>query len=125
MNKKLLLLFVVMAGVLLIRPRSESALSTEQARAYLRAGAVVVDVRTPEEYAAGHLPGSVNIPLDIVKSGISHQVANKSGVVLLHCRSGRRSGIAERELRSIGYTNAFNIGSYQQAEKVVSVESSH
>jgi len=37
----------------------------------------------------------------------------------LHCRSGRRSAAAEKELRSIGYTNAFNIGSYQQAEKLV------
>ena len=37
----------------------------------------------------------------------------------IHCRSGRRSGLAEQQLRSLGYTNAFNIGSYEQAEEVV------
>jgi len=110
----------MIAGVFLFRSRSESALSTNQAQEYLEAGAVLIDVRTPAEHAARSLPEAINIPLDGVQSSISNHVADKSTVVLLHCRSGRRSRIAEKELRAIGYTNAFNIGSYQQAEKIVS-----
>ncbi len=120
MNKKLFLILAMIAGVFLFRSRSESALSTNQAQEYLEAGAVLIDVRTPAEHAARSLPEAINIPLDGVQSSISNHVADKSTVVLLHCRSGRRSRIAEKELRAIGYTNAFNIGSYQQAEKIVS-----
>ncbi len=120
MNKRLVLLGAVVAGVVLLAMRGQSTLPPEQARAYLKAGAVLVDVRTPEEFAAQSLPGALNIPLDRVQSDIANLVADKSTVVLLHCRTGRRSGIAEKELRALGYTNAFNIGSYQQAQTVTS-----
>lgn len=94
-------------------------LPADAARKYLGDGAVVVDVRTPEEFANQRLPGVVNIPLDTLESGIREQVPDKSRVVLLHCRSGRRSGIAETQLRELGYTNAFNIGGYEEAKKIV------
>lgn len=119
MNKKLLLLFVVLAGASLLALRSEPALSAEKAREQLKAGAVLVDVRSIEEFAAKKLPGAVNIPVESIMTGITNCATNKSQVILLHCRSGRRSGIAETELRSLGYTNAFNIGSFEQAEKIV------
>jgi len=100
--------------------QSENApTTTEAARAQLKAGAMLVDVRTPEEFAAQPLSGALNIPVDTIKDAISNSVTNKSLVILLHCRSGRRSAIAETELRSLGYTNAFNIGSFEQAEKIV------
>jgi len=98
---------------------AKAGLPVEEAREKLRAGAVVVDVRTPEEFKAKSLPGVINIPLDSIQTGITNCATNKSQVILLHCRSGRRSGIAEKELRSLGYTNTFNIGSFEQAEKVV------
>jgi len=118
MNWKLLLLVIIAGGVVWAL-RGEAALSAEKAREYLKAGALLVDVRTPEEFKSGCLPGAVNLPVDTIKTGITNQVTDKSRVVLLHCRSGRRSAVAEKELRSIGYTNAFNIGSYKQAEKLV------
>ncbi len=79
----------------------------------------MVDVRTVAEYNAGHLTNTINIPLDQVEKELPRRVTDKSKVVLVHCRSGRRSGIAEKELRALGYTNVFNIGSYGQAEEVV------
>jgi phage shock protein E len=120
MNKRLVLLGAVVTGVVLLAMRGKSTLAPEQARARLEAGAVLVDVRTPEEFADKHLPGAVNIPLDRVRSDITKHVPDKSTVVLLHCRTGRRSGNAEKELRAMGYTNAFNIGSYQQAQTIAS-----
>jgi len=99
--------------------KADGALSQAEARKKLEAGALVIDVRTAGEFQSRSLPGVINIPLDAIQTGITNYVTNKSRMVLLHCRTGRRSGIAEKELRSLGYTNVWNIGSFEQAEKVV------
>lgn len=118
MNWKLIL-FVTVAAVAVITLRGQTTLPTVDARKKLQAGALLVDVRTPSEFAAQKLPGAINIPVDVIKTGITNQVLDKSKVVLLHCWSGRRSAAAEKELRAFGYTNAFNIGSFEQAKKIV------
>jgi len=105
-----------------LRSGASGTLPLESAREQLKQGALLVDVRTVAEYNAGHLTNAVNIPLDQVEKELPRRVKDKSKVVLVHCRSGRRSGIAEKELRALGYTNVFNIGSYEQAEKVVKGE---
>jgi len=96
--------------------------SVGAAREHLKNGALLVDVRSVQEFNAGHLNNAVNIPLDELKRVLPSRVPDKSQTLLLHCRSGRRSGIAEQQLRVMGYTNAINIGSYQRAEKIVSGE---
>ena len=108
-------------GWVLLSARAE--LSTEEARQKLQSGALLIDVRTPAEFGSRSLPGAINVPVDAIQSGITNHVTNKSQAVLLHCRSGRRSAIAEKELRTLGYTNVFNIGSFERAEKVVSAGS--
>ena len=80
---------------------------------------MVLDVRTPEEFRAGHLRGAVNIPLDELQDEVRRRVPDRSQVVLLHCLAGTRSGIARRMLRGMGYTNAFNLGSYGRARRIV------
>jgi len=114
-----LVLVVALAGLVVQMLRAGDALPEKEAREKLQAGAVVIDVRTPEEFKGKSLPGVINVPLNTIQAGITNYVTNKSQVVLLHCRTGRRSGVAESELRSLGYTNAFNIGSFEQAEKVL------
>ena len=71
--------------------------------------AVLLDVRTKEEYAERKIEGSVNLPLDEIQR-ITDVVPDKSTPVFLHCRSGKRSGRAQKILTSMGYTNAVNIG---------------
>jgi rhodanese-related sulfurtransferase len=61
----------------------------------------VLDVRSPEEFAAGHVPGAVNIPHDQVASRLAEIPKNKE--VVLYCRSGRRSGLAAEALEANGY----------------------
>jgi len=78
-----------------------------------------VDVRTVEEFKAKSLTNVINVPLAEVKTKIPTMVTIKSQIVLLHCRSGRRSGIAVGQLQTLGYTNVFNIGSFEQAEKIL------
>ena len=72
-------------------------------------GAVLIDVRTEEEYAERKIEGSINLPLDEITK-ITSVVPDKNTPVFLHCRSGKRSGRAQKILASMGYTKAVNIG---------------
>ena len=111
--------FAAAALVAVFRFNANAELSEADARAQLKRGALVVDVRTVKEFNTKHLANVVNLPLAELKEKFSTVVTNKSDVVLLHCASGQRSRTAERELRALGYTNVFNIGSYSKAEKIL------
>ena len=97
-----------------------NSVTEETARDYLRKGAKVIDVRTTQEYAERHLPAAVNIPLNELKERIGSVAPDKETVLLLHCRSGGRSGVGTQTLKGMGYKNVFNLGSYDRAEKIVS-----
>lgn len=72
-------------------------------------GAVLLDVRTPEEYAAGHIGGSRNIPLDALR-GITDVIRDKETPIFVYCLSGARSRQAEALLVNMGFTRVKNIG---------------
>lgn len=76
-----------------------------------------IDVRTAEEYRAGHLEGAVHIPFDEIEQKITAIGADKTQDIQLYCRSGRRSGIALETLRSMGYNNVTNAGAYEQLKQ--------
>ncbi len=78
------------------------------ARALAAAGARVVDVRTPQEFASGHVPGAINIPYDELP-GRAAEIGPPATRVVLYCRSGRRSGIAAEALEKAGYTNVYDL----------------
>jgi phage shock protein E len=73
------------------------------------AGAVLLDVRTKEEYQNGHIEGSVNIPLDSINT-LPRKFPNKNTALFVYCHSGARSEQAVRYLRQMGYNNVKNIG---------------
>lgn len=73
------------------------------------AGAVLVDVRTPEEYRDGHVPGSINVPLQQIED-IELEVAEKNTPLYVYCRSGARSRQAAALLKEMGYEDVHNIG---------------
>lgn len=72
-------------------------------------GAVLVDVRQEDEYASGHIPGSINIPSDRI-DGATAEIPDKSTPVFVYCLSGARSAGAASWLRRAGYTTVYNIG---------------
>lgn len=80
-------------------------------------GAFLVDVRTPQEYAEGHVKGSVNIPLDKVASNLK-KFDGKNQIVVF-CRSGNRSGQAKAILNQNGYTNVANGGTWYEVNEMV------
>ena len=72
-------------------------------------GAVLLDVRTPQEYREGHIPGSQNVPLQQLDK-VEEVTENKDTVLYVYCRSGARSRQAVSLLKHMGYTNVHNIG---------------
>jgi len=72
-------------------------------------GAVLLDVRTPQEYGEGHIPGSVNIPLQTLDK-IGEVADSKDTELFVYCYSGARSRQAAAHLQRMGYTNVNNIG---------------
>ncbi len=107
----LLLVLVVM--------KRRGRIAAPKAEELLRNGAMLVDVRSVAEFRGGHLAGAVNVPLDELDERFPKLVADKGRVILLHCQSGMRSGMAQRKLRALGYAEAWNLGSYGQAAAVV------
>jgi len=71
--------------------------------------AVLLDVRTPQEYREGHIPGSKNVPLQTIDK-VTSIVENKDTALYVYCHSGARSRQATAMLQHIGYTNVQNIG---------------
>jgi rhodanese-related sulfurtransferase len=93
-------------------PSPPAAASQEQidgatAHALVRDGAALVDVRGPDEYAAGHIEGAINVPAQDVAS---HDFGGTSKPIVLYCARGHRSQQAGEVLRSHGYTRVFVLG---------------
>ncbi len=107
----------VMAAVFLLKRRSFA--SAAAVRQHLRSGALVIDGRSPGEFNSGHLLSALNMPLDEIETVRPRRVEDKTRVLLLPCRSGRRSGMARRKVRGMDYVNAFNLGSYGRAESTL------
>ena len=78
-------------------------------RAKIKAGALVVDVRTPAEFAAGAYPGATNIPLAEIEQRLADFGDHKRAIVV-YCRSGNRSGQAKAILEKNGFSNVTNGG---------------
>lgn len=76
-----------------------------------------IDVRTAEEYAAGHVGQAVNIPYEEIGDRISEVTRDKDALIYLYCRSGRRSGIAKDTLDKAGFTRVVNAGGLEEALK--------
>ena len=71
---------------------------------------VVIDVRTPAEYAAGHIAGAQNIDVEAADFGSKIATLDKKGAYLVYCHSGRRSGIAADQMAKAGFTDIVDGG---------------
>jgi phage shock protein E len=103
--------FLALKRLTLVRP--------EVARDCLKRGGKLIDVRSEAEFQEKHLPGALNVPLDCLQNDIRRHAPSREQPILLHCLSGSRSGEAKSILRKMGYRNAFNLGSYGRARKIL------
>ncbi|MCC7535037.1 MAG: rhodanese-like domain-containing protein [Deltaproteobacteria bacterium] len=82
---------------------------SSEARRLVEGGALLVDVRTPAEFSARHIPGAVNIPLSELDARMN-ELGPRSRAVVLYCRSGNRSAQAARILEGAGYSRVHDLG---------------
>lgn len=71
--------------------------------------ALLIDVRSNQEYEEGHINGAINIPSYNIKKEIEEKARNKEKIIILYCTSGARSRIAKNELEKLGYENVYNL----------------
>lgn len=77
---------------------------------------IILDVRRPDEYAEGHIPGAINVPNEEIGTAEIAELPDKSQMILVYCRSGRRSKEASEKLVKLGYTNIVEFGGIQDYE---------
>lgn len=101
---------------------SAAQTSTSSIESAIEAGAFLVDVRTPGEFAGGNVPGSINIPLGTVEANLE-QFKNKKSIVVF-CASGGRSSRAKSLLENAGITDVYNGGAWTAVLKIVNQQAS-
>ena len=84
-------------------------LSSARARELVKGGASLIDVRSPAEFAAGHISGARNIPVGEIARR-STEAGSTDRPVVVYCASGTRSAMARRTLRAAGYRQVYNLG---------------
>ena len=91
---------------------SYEQISATQAKALIdsESGYIIIDARTQSEYDEGHIPGATLIPYDEISDRAEKELTDKEQLILVYCRSGRRSKIAAEELVKLGYTNVKEFG---------------
>lgn len=94
-------------------PRTAGSAPSSSAATGAADSLLVIDVRTPGEFAQGHVAGALNIPYDEIAGRIAAVAPDKNRHIVLYCRSGRRSGIALQTLQSLGYQHVENAGAYE------------
>ena len=73
-------------------------------------GYIILDVRTPQEFAQGHIPNAVNIAVETIGSEPPAELPDKNQLIMVYCRSGNRSKTASDALAKMGYTNVVEFG---------------
>ena len=103
-----LILFTVLALLL----TACTQISQDEARELMEQddGHVIVDVRRPDEFETGHIPGAICIPNETIGSDQPEELPDLNQVILVYCRSGNRSKQAAQKLFEIGYTNVYEFG---------------
>ena len=102
----------VMDGDGMVREPFYAQISQDEARLMMQddSGYVIVDVRRPDEYAAGHIPGAILIPNEKIGTEEPEELPDKNQIILVYCRTGRRSKEAARKLADMGYVNVYEFG---------------
>lgn len=72
--------------------------------------AVLIDVRSPDEFASGHIKDAIPLPLNCLARDIGNVVADRNAPIIVYCQSGGRSAMARRQLLDMGYQNVVNGG---------------
>lgn len=92
--------------------------NTPDYKELLKSGGVIIDVRSPQEFKSGHIPGSKNYPLNELDSHMK-KLKDKNQPIIACCASGMRSGSAKSIFKSKGYTQVYNGGGWRNLESKI------
>ena len=92
--------------------QSANVVTGSEAHGLVADGAMLVDVRTPQEFGASHIEGAVNIPVQELGNRLD-ELGNPEGQVVVYCRSGNRSQQATIILENAGFEHVYDLGSYR------------
>lgn len=105
---------IILYGLLMAAAsRAQSFISPDEGRAKVKAGALLLDVRTPKEFASGHLDGALNIPYDQLTERAGEIGTDKRREIVTYCEVGARSEAAKETLQELGFTAVYNGGGYR------------
>lgn len=104
-------MILAVGAVLIIKNLLIGRASKGDIKMKLDAGALVVDVRTPAEFAGGHYRGAINIPVGELSARMEQLGPDKSKPIVLYCHSGARAVSAKHTLTAAGFTDVINAGS--------------
>ena len=90
---------------------SVKKITCEDVNGLVNEGAIVIDVRTPDEYNTDHIENAINIDSNQIKYAIKGKVKDYETKVILYCQSGRRSAESAKILTELGYKNVYDMGS--------------
>ena len=76
---------------------------------YIKMGATIVDVRSPQEYREGHIDGAINLPEYNIRRNVQNILPDKNQLIILYCSVGERSKMAQNKLKRLGYTNVYTV----------------
>ena len=88
---------------------TDKDIEKEELESYIKQGATIIDVRSPQEYKEGHINGAISIPDYQIKKEIEKQIPNKEELIVLYCTTGHRSQRAQQILEDLGYVNVYNV----------------
>lgn len=112
----LILLGLYLVGGLMTQSQ---AFPVHEAEKAIQSGALLIDVRQPEEYGEGHAPHSQNIPHDELATQLTELSQDKAQPIVVYCRSGARSSFAKELLEANGFTNVINAGGLPEIRSIV------
>jgi rhodanese-related sulfurtransferase len=116
-SKKMFWVLAIILGSAVVVQQLQAAegVDVKQAQTMNKEGALLLDVREPEEFSAIHAPNAKLIPLGQLGSRLQEIAAYKDKPIVVVCRSGRRSGIAVSQLQQAGFTQVSNVQGGMQA----------
>ena len=106
------LMFTGCAGTSNSQTNTYRSIAMDEAVAMMaqETGYIILDVRRPDEFAAGHIPNAINVPNETIGTDEIPELPNKDQLIMVYCRSGRRSKEASEKLVKLGYTNIVEFG---------------
>ena len=91
------------------REIEENDIGLEELKQFQKEGAIIIDVRSPQEFREGHIDGAISIPEYEIKKEAGNRLVDKEKDIIVYCSSGGRSKKAQKLLRKLGYQNVYNL----------------